>query len=52
MEETLDNLSCDKKAAANIIPDLIVLDQNQRELERSNRRVSNLKALIGGKGKN
>lgn len=50
MEESLDDLCTYKKTATNIIPDLIVLDQNQRELERLNRRLSSLKALIGGKG--
>lgn len=51
MEETLDNLSCDKNTATNILPDIHSLDQNRREIDRLNQQVSNLKILIGGKGK-
>lgn len=51
MEETLDNLSCDKNTATNILPDIHNLDQNRREIDRLNQQVSNLKILIGGKGK-
>lgn len=49
MEESLDDLNCDKKTASNIIPDLIGVDQHQREVEKLNRRLLNLKGQIGGK---
>lgn len=51
MEETLDNLSCDKNTATNILPDIHTLDQHRREIDRLNQQVSNLKILIGAKGK-
>lgn len=51
MEESLDDLVCDRKAALTIIPDLSVLEQNQREIEKINQNLLNLKARIGGRGK-
>ncbi|GFW24517.1 DNA repair protein RAD50 [Trichonephila clavipes] len=49
MEEILDNICSDMKTASNLLPDLVLLDQNHSEMKRLDRRLSSLKLQIGGK---
>ncbi|GFY39787.1 DNA repair protein RAD50 [Trichonephila inaurata madagascariensis] len=49
MEEILDNICSDMKTASNLLPDLVLLDQNHSEMKRLDRRLTSLKLQIGGK---
>ncbi|XP_013776467.1 DNA repair protein RAD50-like [Limulus polyphemus] len=48
MEETLDAKQMDRETAASIQPDVILLDQSNVELQRTERKVKTLKCKLSG----